>query len=250
MPILPPEQPVVLHETESWMVVNKPGGWHSVRAGARARGDKENDEERVRAAPVLEEWLGEHQPELRPLPECGLVHRLDLPTSGCILVARSHAALEQLRAMAQGRRPGLVKTYLALAGGCVEDGSFDLCFRSRHRRSRLVTVSERGEESQRGRCIWRAIGRQANHTMLEVEIVGPGRRHQIRAGMAHLGHALRGDPLYGGAPWEGRFGLHSWKVAVEGVQVAAPLPRSWSDPKEPPHRGANRPIGDRIKGAE
>lgn len=239
MPPTPPDQPVVRRETDQWLVVNKPAGWHSVRAGSRARGGGEGDEA-TPASPVLQEWLEEVRPELRALPECGLAHRLDLPTSGCVLVARDSAALDRLRAMVQGEEPGLRKVYLALARGRVADGSFDLFFRSRYRRSRRITVSARGEESERGRCRWRACERLGGHTLLEVEIIGPGRRHQIRAGLAHLGHPLRGDALYGGESWDGRLGLHAWMIEVDGVQVAAPPPESWNLQADLQERSAPR----------
>ena len=220
-------QPEVLHETESWLVVSKPSGWHSVlrAGGARDWGDEE-------AQPVLEEWLARAIQGQSELPEAGLVHRLDYLTSGCMLVARSAEAMERLQAMVQGRRPGLLKVYLAMAGGNIEAGSFDYYFRSRHRRSRKVTVWQRGEESERGRCRWIVRERMADHTLLEVEIFGPGRRHQIRAGLAHLGHPLRGDALYGGAEWEGRFGLHAWRLDMEGARIIAPPPEPWRAPIE------------------
>lgn len=230
MPDSPSDQPVVLHETSEWLVVNKPGGWHCVRAGGRAIEGGCEDERAAEAAPVLEEWLVRQRPDQRELPEGGLAHRLDQLTSGCVLAARSVEALERLRAMVQGRRRGLSKVYLAQAQGEIGDGSFDLFFRSRHRRSKKILVSPRGDEAQRGRCRWRALRSLDGHTLLEVEIIGPGRRHQIRSGLAHLGHPLRGDPLYEGQAWPGRFGLHAWRLALDGVVIEAPIPRAWTEP--------------------
>ena len=230
MPQTNADQPVVLHETDAWMVINKPGGWHSVRAGLKAQAERSAAVADAAAAPVLEEWLARQRPELQALPECGLVHRLDQHTSGCVLIARSIEALENLRAMAQGRRTGLRKVYLALAAGRLEDDSFDLYFRSRHRRSQKIMVLSEGEESQRGRCRWRRLEVRGDHTLLEVEILGAGRRHQIRAGLAHLGHPLRGDVLYGGAEWVDGFGLHAVRLSVLDATITAPPPRCWSSP--------------------
>lgn len=223
----PSAQPVILHETDAWLVVNKPGGWHSVHSGSRSHGREDQAKAAADAEPILEQWLARQRPELRALPESGLVHRLDLLTSGCVLAARTADALTRLRSMVQGRRPGLAKVYLALARGRVGNGSFDLYFRSRHRRSQKISVSPHGDESARGRCRWRAVRSQHDHTLLEVEIIGPGRRHQIRAGLAHLGHPLRGDLLYGGDAWDGGFGLHAWRLALEGAVIEAPVPGAW-----------------------
>lgn len=221
-------QPVILHETDTWLVVSKPGGWHSVRAGPQSHDREDQAGAPAGTEPILEEWLARQRPESRALPESGLVHRLDLLTSGCVLAARTADALTRLRSMVQGRRPGMAKVYLALARGRIGDGSFDLYFRSRHRRSQKISVSPRGGESERGRCRWRAVRSQHDHTLLEVEIIGPGRRHQIRAGLAHLGHPLRGDLLYGGDAWDGGFGLHAWRLALEGAVIEAPIPGPWA----------------------
>ena len=206
------EVPRILREEPSWLVVDKPAGWHSVAGGGDSDG------------PSVEAWLRAARPELAGLDECGLVHRLDRFTSGCLLVARDAGSRERLRASFSGRGGDLRKTYLALVVGRAEPGSFTLAFTSRHKGSAKVTVSPRGEPATIGRCRRTVAARHANETLLEVELLGPGRRHQIRAGLASLGVPLVGDTLYRG-PDHGRgVHLHAWRLEVDGVVTESPRP--------------------------
>jgi len=124
-----------------------------------------------------------------------------------------------------------------------------------------VSVRDRGEPRELGRCRWRrltgadaapfvradaatappqsaiadleSVARIAARfgDLVEVELIGPGRRHQIRAGFAHLGFPLCGDALYrGDAPLPGLDGpaLHAWRITIDGETVESPLPPSWT----------------------
>ena len=200
-------EPRILHEADDWLVVDKPDGWHST-------GD----------APSLEAWLRTQRPELCALDEAGLVHRLDNGTTGCVLVAKDAGSAARLReAMKNG---GGRKIYQALAGGEVPwGGQFVLHFTSRYKRSKKVSVAKNGDARHRGTCTWAIRERGNRVTLVEVELVGPGRRHQIRAGFAHVGAPLLGDELYGGPLWaQERPALHAWRLEVDGIQVESPSP--------------------------
>lgn len=204
--------PFVLHETDDWFVLEKPVGCHTV-----AREDDAPDAS-------VESWLRSQRPELDALEECGLVHRLDHGTGGCLLVARSEREQERLR---EGMRDGSIrKIYQALAATDLPDeGRFELHFTSRYKRSRKVTVSEAGEQRHRGVCTWAVSGTHAGRVLLDIELHGPGRRHQIRAGFANLGAPLLGDALYGGPSWEQpHVALHAMCLHLDGVTVESASP--------------------------
>ena len=151
------------------------------------------------------------------------MHRLDRETSGTMLVATSTEARDRLRvAIVDG---SILKSYLA----AIPDrsplpmaGEFRLRFSSRYRRSAKVTVREHGD-GEEGVCRWSTLGRAAGGRLIEVELIGPGRRHQIRAGFAHLGAPLAGDTLYGGAS-ASRLALHATRLRIAGLTVTSPMP--------------------------
>ena len=131
--------------------------------------------------------------------EPGLVHRLDVETSGLVLVAKTQAAFDRLRA--QFRRREIRKIYWALVWGDADaDGAID--FPLAHdahdpRRMRAVKQS-RGVGHRRtwaARTNFRKLGAARGLSLLEIDMV-TGVTHQIRVHLAAIGHPILGDHLY------------------------------------------------------
>jgi 23S rRNA pseudouridine1911/1915/1917 synthase len=233
-PLPEPEMPLtVLWEGERSIVVDKPAGIavHALMSG----------EGGTLANAVAGRFpeCAEAAPEPR---EGGAVHRLDVETSGCVLFARDHEAWDQLRA--QFRDQSVEKVYLALVAGRVSAGGVTTVPLAQ-RGGRVVTVPDavaeerlRAKGTSRARAAethWEVERAFERHTLLRVRIV-TGVMHQIRAHLAHLGHPVAGDLLYGGeaAALAGldRHFLHAWRLSFDPpggaarVEVVSPLPRA------------------------
>jgi 23S rRNA pseudouridine1911/1915/1917 synthase len=177
-----------------------------------------------------------------PGERLGLVHRLDKDTSGCLVVARTEAALAALQAAFKAR--AVEKTYLALCHGrLAPEGRLDTPY-GRHPRDRTRHTT-RVESARRAVTTWRVRQAFPGATLAEVAL-HTGRTHQIRVHLAEHGHPLLADAVYGGTRREarmstgdpvrraaeavGRQALHAWRLAFEhprsGRRLAfeAPVP--------------------------
>ena len=140
------------------------------------------------------------------LPRLGLVHRLDKDTSGCLVVAKTEAALAALQAQWKGRT--VEKVYLALCHGALApEGRLDTPY-GRHPRDRTRFTS-RGQAARRAITDWRVLERFGAGASLAEVALHTGRTHQIRVHLAEAGHPLLGDTLYGGTRREARLPAES-----------------------------------------
>lgn len=164
----------------------------------------------------------------RPGKPAGLwpVHRLDRETSGVLLFARSKGICDSI----QARWSETEKIYLAVVNGHPDPTSGvvdEPLWEDRNLRVR-VGQHENSKEA-RTRFATRWSGR--DHSLLEVRLE-TGRRHQIRAHLAWLGHAIVDDDRYGEAG--SRLALHALRLTVPrprgaGVLVfEAPQPKAFS----------------------
>ena len=163
--------------------------------------------------------------ELRP----GIVHRIDRDTSGLIIAAKNDRAHLSLAAQLQDH--SLFRLYHAVAaGGFREDSGTVSAPIARHRtdRKRMAVVPD-GREAV---THWQVVDSQKGLTHLTCRLE-TGRTHQIRVHLAHLGHPLLGDTVYGGKkPVPGLAGqcLHAAQLTFthpstgERLTVEAPLP--------------------------
>ena len=163
--------------------------------------------------------------ELRP----GIVHRIDRDTSGLIIAAKNDRAHLSLAAQLQDH--SLFRLYHAVAvGGFREDSGTVSAPIARHRADRKrMAVAPDGREAV---THWQGGGSPKGLTHLTCRLE-TGRTHQIRVHLAHLGHPLLGDTVYGGKkPVPGLAGqcLHAAQLTFthpstgERLTVEAPLP--------------------------
>ncbi len=172
----------IVHEDEHLLVLNKPAGL-VVHPGA---GNP--------AGTVLNALL-HHAPALAELPRGGIVHRLDKDTSGLMVVARTLATHTALVDMLS--RHDVERQYEAVVlGALVAGGTVDAPI-GRHMGDRLRQAVRDEEDGKRAVTHYRLRERFRAHSLIQCNLE-TGRTHQIRVHMAHIHHALVGDPLYGG----------------------------------------------------
>lgn len=133
----------------------------------------------------------------------GIVHRLDKDTSGLLVIAKSDAAHQGLAALFadHGRSLSLTREYLAFVWGVPERPAGTIAAPiARHKVEReKMTVAREGREAI---TRWRLCETYAGAAGAPVASLlscslETGRTHQIRVHLAHIGHPLLGDPLYG-----------------------------------------------------
>ncbi|MCB1708533.1 MAG: 23S rRNA pseudouridine(1911/1915/1917) synthase RluD, partial [Halioglobus sp.] len=173
----------IIYEDHSILVLNKPAGLVVHPAAGHADG-------------TLVNALLAHAPELAQLPRAGIVHRLDMETSGIMVVARSLTAHHHLVAQLQART--VRREYCAVCIGAMTGGGTVDAPMGRHPRLRKK-MAVLGNGGKTAITHYRVTRRFAHHTRITVNLE-TGRTHQIRVHMAHRHYPLVGDPLYGGRP--------------------------------------------------
>jgi 23S rRNA pseudouridine1911/1915/1917 synthase len=147
----------------------------------------------------------------------GIVHRLDRDTSGLLLVARTVAAYDGLRAQMRSR--AIVREYLALVDGRppAREGTIDAPLgRDRRLRTRISTETDEPKPARTHFEVERALPAA---TLLRVRLE-TGRTHQIRAHLLAIGHPVLGDPEYGRP---GVLGLERQFLHAERLGLAHPV---------------------------
>jgi 23S rRNA pseudouridine1911/1915/1917 synthase len=165
-----------------------------------------------------------------------LVHRLDAGTSGVLVLARTPMAAKNLGAAFAGG--ACQKVYVALCSGCFADPREVDAPIARHRGVQHAVRTD-------GKAAATLFEPMASHETFSLIRAFPrtGRTHQIRVHLAHIGHPILGDRLYGGPGYVGdpppaavgRPMLHALELVVphpksgEPLRLTVPPPADFSD---------------------
>lgn len=165
----------IIHKDEALLIVNKPSGLLSVPG----RLDEHKDSLETRLRDIY--------------PETLLVHRLDVPTSGVMVFARTKAAQRHIGMQFEKRQTR--KTYVARVWGQMteDDGHIDLpLIVDWPNKPRQKVCHETGKPSQTD---WVVLEREADATRVRLHPT-TGRTHQLRVHMMAIGHSILGDRFY------------------------------------------------------
>ena len=155
-------------------------------------------------------------PGVLDLPRAGIVHRLDKDTSGLMVVARTRQAMDALVRMIASRE--VSRQYLAIAHRAwpnVAEREVDAAIgRDPGNRLRMAVVDLARQPGKTARTTFQGLDHNQEACLVRC-ILHTGRTHQIRVHMAHIGHPLLADTLYGGRAEAGmtRQALHAWRLA-------------------------------------
>lgn len=210
----------VLYEDNHLLVVNKP-------AGLLAQGDQTGD-------PPLADVAARYLKEKYNKPGAafvGVVHRLDRPVSGVVVLARTSKALSRMNRLFGMRET--TKTYLAITPRRPDADEARLVhwLKKDEARNKVSVHKYAIPGATQAELTYRVLRKVSNGWLIQINPL-TGRPHQIRAQLSSIGAPIIGDIKYGGPPASDYHGiyLHAWKLAFthpvrkEPMSFTAPLP--------------------------
>jgi len=189
----------ILFEDDDLIVVDKPAG----RVVHPAPGHMENS---------LTEELVARYPEMAGVGSVerpGVVHRLDIETSGVMVFARNAKAYRALRTAFESHAE-VEKTYLAVTHGAPK-------------KAKGTLEGPVGREHLHAVTHWNVLGRREGLALVEFKIE-TGRMHQIRIHAAELGFPIVGDTVYGDAAKDRHLRVKPARQLLHAVELAFPHP--------------------------
>lgn len=212
----------VLYEDNHLLVIDKP-------AGLASQGAAEDEES---AVTLVRDYLKRKYDKPGNV-YVGVVSRLDLPTTGVLLFARTSKAAARLSEAF--RSHAVKKTYWAIVEGklSAREGELShwLCEDAARRSSRIC--DEKSPGAKLARLTFRTLASGADWTAVEIALL-TGRKHQIRVQFADLGHPVLGDGKFGAiVDFSPGIALHARRIEFEHpvrkepIVVEAPVGPAW-----------------------
>lgn len=216
-----PKNLQVLFEDNHLLIVNK-------RPGDIVQGDRTGD---TPLSEIAKAYIAEKYQKPGAV-FLGVVHRLDRPTSGIVVFARTSKALTRLNKLFAERQTE--KTYWAVVKKAPPKDSEKLVhFLKRNpKQNKSYANTKEVDESKRAVLTYQVLKKLTNYYLLEVALE-TGRHHQIRAQLSAIGCPIKGDLKYGfnRSNSDGSIHLHARKlgfmhpVKKELLSIVAPTPK-------------------------
>ena len=212
----------ILFEDNHLLIINK-------KAGQLVQGDKTGDESLIES---LKNFIKKRD-EKPGNVFLGLVHRIDRPTSGCVIYSKTSKALTRLTMMVKNRE--IVKTYWAVVPKTEIPQTQKLKhYLKKNEKNNKSTVFPKPTEGAKEAVLnYEIIKVLDNFQLLEIDLE-TGRHHQIRAQLSKIGASIKGDLKYGASRSnpDGGIHLHARKlefkhpVSLENISVTADVPQN------------------------
>ena len=210
----------VLYEDNHVIVVNK-------KPSDIVQGDKTGDE-------TLPDKIKNFLKEKYDKPGnvfCGVVHRLDRPTSGAVVFAKTSKALSRLNEQFRGKETNKVYWAIVENKPLKNADRLENFLRKNEKQNKSYVVQNEGKEAKKAILDYKLLLSSEKYHLLEVSLE-TGRHHQIRTQLSNIGCIIKGDLKYGAkrSNSDGSIHLHARKLTFshptskEEITIVAPVP--------------------------
>ena len=202
----------VIFEDGDIVVVDKPAG--RIVHAAPGHGEVSLADSLAKSRPGMADVGSRERP--------GVVHRLDIETSGVMVFAKTRRAYLRLRETFESHC-NLTKTYLAVLHGAPKpaSGTMETTIGRKPWDPKRMAVGVPG--GKRAITEWTTLKRLGSLALVEF-VIKTGRTHQIRVHAAHLGHPIVGDSLYGDKAKDARLPIRPGRLLLHAVALEFPHP--------------------------
>lgn len=212
----------ILYEDNHLLIINK-------NVGQLVQGDKTGDESLL---DTIKNYIKIRDHKAGNV-FLGLVHRIDRPTSGLVIYAKTSKALSRLTQMVKNRE--IKKTYWAVVPKEIVPQSQRLVhyLKKNEKNNKAIIFTKPTDGAKESILTYQIIKKLDNYQLLEVDLE-TGRHHQIRAQLSKIGVPIKGDLKYGSprSNANGGISLHARKlefihpVTKESISITAPIPQT------------------------